>query len=186
LSDYLFGSWFFPLIRAHAVLNRQGEKRRAPREEPAVNLMRKLIIPAIAAGVMLAAGAVSASAATGGTATQQSPVKAATTAHASAVPAADILCSGDLCIQDFVGDVSQTVHAWADTSTFFGHFELEYGCSIAGCNIANSDTQWWPAGGTHWSFTYTSAIVAQCVWAWKGPSNGTYTQIGEKCWSGDV
>lgn len=103
-------------------------------------------------------------------------------AAAAAKADAAVLCSGDLCIQDFVGNTTQTVHAWADTYSFTGHFELEYGCSIAGCNIANSANKSWPAGGTHWSFTYTSAIISQCVWAWKGPSStGKYTNIGEKC-----
>ncbi len=107
--------------------------------------------------------------------------KAAATAQAD-VPNASVLCNGDLCVQDFVGNTTQTVHAWAYTYSFKGHFELEYGCSTAGCNIANSPNKTWPAGGTHWSFTYTSAIISQCVWAWKGPSStGTYTNIGEVC-----
>ncbi len=43
----------------------------------------------------------------------------------------DILCGGDVCIQDFMGDTSQTVNTWAATKSCTGHFEDSFGCGIS-------------------------------------------------------
>jgi hypothetical protein len=103
---------------------------------------------------------------------------------AASIARAAILCNGDVCTQDVVGDTSQTITAWANKTSFSGHFELQFGCHDGSCNTTNSSNGYWPHGGKHWSIAITSAVISQCVLGWKGPSStGTYTKVGEECFS---
>jgi hypothetical protein len=78
-----------------------------------------------------------------------------------------IQCGGDVCIQSqCAGCNIETIYAWANTSTFTGHFEFFFGIYV----IRNSPNRTWPAGGTHYGFTGVSrALGSACVDAWAGP-----------------
>lgn len=93
------------------------------------------------------------------------------------IPNGDIVCGGDLCIQtNSVNTTACTavVAAWANTSTFYGHFEL----SISGGFVANSNTQTWPAGGQNYKFNVhfnPHAEYEATAWGYNG---GQYQNLG--------
>jgi hypothetical protein len=91
----------------------------------------------------------------------------------------DIECSGDVCIQSTCAHcLDQRINVWANRTTFTGHFELTFGCTIGGCTVFNSPNRRWPAGGTHWtSPEVPSAANTANVYGWKG--GPPWTQIGD-------
>jgi hypothetical protein len=97
---------------------------------------------------------------------------------ASAAGTGKILCGGDLCMQTLsVNDSTNNavVAAWADTSNFYGHFEIicPYG------QYENSPNENWKAGGANYKFTNVILEYgAYDIIAWKD-SSGKYTNIGE-------
>jgi hypothetical protein len=85
----------------------------------------------------------------------------------------DILCSGDVCIQGIdQGETEASVKAWADKTTFTGHFEIINVTS----DYANSPNKKWIAGGAGYVFTYEPEGTSYEVIAWKGTK--TFTNIG--------
>lgn len=132
------------------------------------------VVLALSASALIGTAAISAVPAQADTAQQRA---------AAIAEAPDILCSGDVCIQDFMGYTTQWVHAWADKHSFYGHFEDIFGCSVYGCNVANSPQGEWPAGGKHYIFALSSAVSAQCVIAWKGTKKTGWKDIGKKCFN---
>jgi len=106
----------------------------------------------------------------------------AATVHPTATPDAigAIVCSGDLCIQTDSCNSAHTqvsIDEWADSSGFYGHFELE---DPNGVNY-NSGTQNWAAGGAGHVFTvplYEGDEYHAIAWRYT-PSSGVYTNIGQ-------
>ena len=92
-----------------------------------------------------------------------------------------IQCSGDVCIQSQCAQCNiQNINAWANTSTFTGHFEFFFGIYV----IRNSPNRTWPAGGTHYTFTGVDrALGTACVDAWAGPygTGDTWRLRGQVC-----
>lgn len=87
-----------------------------------------------------------------------------------------IKCSGDVCIQTASKNLTYAnVNAWANTTTFTGHFQLlNTGCGIT---WGNSPTGTWPAGGTHYTFVNVlyDPVCGGDHWqviAWKKTANG--------------
>jgi hypothetical protein len=112
------------------------------------------------------------------------PANAATT-HPTTTMSPDaigaIVCSGDLCIQSDSCNSDQTevsIDAWADTGSFFGHFELE---NPNGADYNSTPNENWLAGGTGNEFTVPLFTGEEYhVIAWKyTPSSATYTNIGQ-------
>lgn len=103
---------------------------------------------------------------------------------ATANPIGSIVCGGDVCIQTQSANISNctaVVAAWANTTTFFGHFEIvPLGPTITpGVNSPGGDKTW-PAGGTNVKITipfYGSPETYQAI-AWKRNANGSHTKIG--------
>jgi hypothetical protein len=133
----------------------------------------------VAAMACLSFSAAAASAASAATVQPSSALKARSSVAPEAAPQASaavpdaygaILCQGDVCIQSQCAHCDvQNINAWANTYTFTGHFELTFGCSIAGCNNFNSPNRSWPRGGTHWTFDgVPAATISASVRAWKG------------------
>jgi hypothetical protein len=91
----------------------------------------------------------------------------------------DIECSGDVCIQSTCAHcLDQPINVRANRTTFTGHFEVTFGCTIGGCTVFNSPNRSWPAGGTHWtSPAVPSAANTANVYGWKG--GPPWTQIGD-------
>jgi hypothetical protein len=89
-----------------------------------------------------------------------------------------LLCGGDVCIQSLcAGCATQSIHVWADTYGFTGHFEISYGCSMAGCTVQNSTNVYWHAGGSGWIFGgVPGAAESATVTAWEG--GPPWTDIG--------
>jgi hypothetical protein len=86
----------------------------------------------------------------------------------------DILCNGDVCIQGIdQGETEASVKAWANRTTFTGHFEIINVTS----DYANSPNQKWIAGGAGYVFTYEPEGTSYEVIAWKGTK--TFTNIGD-------
>jgi len=109
------------------------------------------------------------------------PASAATSSR-PVTPRFAIVCHADACIQTASkGATLANVNAWANTTTFFGHFQLvNTGC---GNTVANSPNETWPAGGRHYTFTNIQWQGGVCgdfwsVTAWRHNSNGTYTSLG--------
>ena len=90
-----------------------------------------------------------------------------------------LLCSGDVCIQSLcAGCDIQSIHVWANTYGFRGHFMIKYGCSVAGCTYQNSTNVYWHAGGSGWIFGgVPGAALSATVIAWKG--GPPWTNIGD-------
>jgi hypothetical protein len=58
---------------------------------------------------------------------------------------------------------------WANTYGFRGHFEIYYGCSMAGCTTQNSPNVYWHAGGSGYIFYGVPAAAnSATVNAWEG------------------
>lgn len=89
-----------------------------------------------------------------------------------------VLCGGDICLQSQCAHCAQqNIRVWAHTYGFRGHFEIQFGCSIAGCNTLNTNNAYWHAGGTGYTFTnIPSAVISSNVYGWKG--GPPWTQIG--------
>jgi hypothetical protein len=117
---------------------------------------------ALAAGLSLAAPAA---------ATAATAAPAAVLAPASGVVLAggDTQCDVDLCIKNLTksGVNPATIKAWADTTTFTGHFELIYPDG----HVRNSPTRTWKAGGAGFSFTKVPIGDGYTMKAWKGSGN---------------
>jgi hypothetical protein len=90
-----------------------------------------------------------------------------------------VLCNGDVCIQSQCAHCTvQSIRAWANTYGFRGHFEIIYGCSIAGCTTQNSNNGYWHAGGTGYTFHGVPAAAGSAnVDGWKG--GPPWTKIGD-------
>ena len=104
-------------------------------------------------------------------------------AAAARANAGAILCSGDLCIQTVAVDTTEdlaAVNAWADTTTFTGHFEITVPGTWSGENSAGGDKRW-PHGGTHYTFVVPlfPGLTYQAT-AWRRNSPGHYSHIGWK------
>jgi hypothetical protein len=98
-------------------------------------------------------------------------------ASAAVSPAAgDIICSGNLCIQtDSTTSSTAKISAWADHTTFKGHFEMQ----IIGGQVENSPTKTWTAGGAGYQFSMPcSTSYTYQATAWKKVSDG-WEDIGE-------
>jgi hypothetical protein len=98
------------------------------------------------------------------------------------VPAYAIVCHDDACIQTASKNATYAnVNAWANNTTFYGHFQLvNTGC---GTTWGNSPNETWPAGGRHYTFQNIEWNPPVCgdfwsVTAWRHNSNGTYTSLG--------
>jgi hypothetical protein len=96
--------------------------------------------------------------------------RASSTPASSLVPdtVGAVQCTGDLCIQRTTSIINNkaTVKAWADTTSFFGHFELSGPDGhIANCP-SNSNEQW-NAGGTGCNFTNVAQGGGYTITAWK-------------------
>ncbi len=108
------------------------------------------------------------------------PASAATGSRL-AEPAYAIVCHDDVCIQTASKNVTYAnVNAWANTTTFKGHFQLvNRTCDIT---EGNSPNETWPAGGAHYTFKniYYNPIACGDFWeviGWK-ESGKTYVDIG--------
>jgi hypothetical protein len=78
------------------------------------------------------------------------PASATVPSSATLPAAGSILCEGDLCIQtNSVSDGTAVTAAWARSSSFYGHFELD-----TGEQVLNSPQQTWSAGGQGYKFTF--------------------------------
>lgn len=79
-----------------------------------------------------------------------------------------ILCNGDLCIQRVTSIINNkaNIKAWADTTTFSGHFELDGPDGP----IANSPTKVWSGGGAGFTFTGVARGGGYTMKAWQGTS----------------
>ena len=98
--------------------------------------------------------------------------------------AGTILCSGDVCIQTIsvnAAGTSAVITAWADTTTFTGHFEL---MSLTG-QVQNGADKTWIAGGSTGSVRakFTAALTEQnghtfSMYGWKKVAAGSYTNVG--------
>jgi hypothetical protein len=133
---------------------------------------------ALAAGTATSALASSSPASTnhanGHTLTPSAPQGSATTAHTTGAGENHILavghiqCGGDVCLQTLSCSTYCTIHVWANTYGFTGHFELQYGCSASGCTTQNSINTYWHAGGSGVDFGSVFDGVAGNAYAWKG------------------
>ena len=111
------------------------------------------------------------------------PASASTTRpnalHPDAIGA--IVCSGDLCIQTDSCNSDETkvsIEEWADTSGFYGHFELEDPNGVDYNSPSNTN---WNAGGKGHVFTvplYLGDEYTGIAWRYT-PSSAKYTNIGE-------
>jgi hypothetical protein len=111
----------------------------------------------------------------------EAQAQAKTDAVTVSTDAGSILCSGDLCIQTVAVDTAEglaEVNAWADTTTFTGHFEITVPKTWSGENSTGGDKKW-PAGGTHYSFVVPlfPGLTYQAT-AWRRNSPGHYSDIG--------
>ena len=148
-------------------------------------LKNRVLKPALAA-VMLgsAIGLTTLGAAAASAAPAMTAIPAHAVTHSRPVtPRFAIECHGDVCIQTAAkGATLATVNAWADTTTFTGHFQLvNTGCGITVANSHPDKT--WPAGGSHYPFTGIQWKGGACgdfwqITAWKHNPNGTYTSLG--------
>jgi hypothetical protein len=96
-----------------------------------------------------------------------------------------IICQGDVCIQSNCAKCdSQNIEAWANTYTFTGHFQINWGCG-PGCETSNSPNKRWIHGGAGYSFDGIPYGVSACVIAWEGPYNtgSRWRSIGDVCFS---
>jgi hypothetical protein len=144
-----------------------------------------------AAGVLLATLAIPAGIFAASPPASASGASNAMTVSASAPAAAlvpqargPILCAGDVCVQSSCATCNiQNIYAWANRTTFTGHFELCSGFNgNGGCFVQNSPNRKWPAGGTHWTFPGLSGATDACATAWKSVSGG-YQNIGQECFT---
>jgi hypothetical protein len=81
-----------------------------------------------------------------------------------------VICQGDVCIQSQCAHCdTQSIRVWANTTTFTGHFEIIYACSMAGCVDRNSPNATWKAHGTGHTFGGVPAAAGNGrAKAWKG------------------
>jgi hypothetical protein len=93
-----------------------------------------------------------------------------------------IVCSGDVCVQTVSissGTELAKVNAWARTTKFFGHFELQ---DIVNNKVYNSKpNKTWLAGGAHYTFKNIptdGGVTAFHVIGWKYDGGKSYTDIG--------
>lgn len=115
------------------------------------------------------------------------PAQASVHAQASVAAPAGLgakICQGDVCIQSQNGNaLQQNIRAWANTSGFKGHFEMDFGCAPGVCNVVNSPNQYWRAGGSGYIFDGIPSGVGACVKALSGPfSTGSrWRGLGDVC-----
>ena len=123
---------------------------------------------------MAALSALSAAALIGSAAMGALPASASTVVPATA---GATQCSGDLCIQNISpsGSSNSTIRAWADTTTFTGHFELTFSDGVA----KNSPTETWHHGGAGFKFTGIPVGDGYRMTAWKGTSKTGFKDIGD-------
>jgi hypothetical protein len=100
------------------------------------------------------------------------PAKAAGAASRIDVPdtLGPVVCNGNTCVQSQCAHCDvQSIRAWANSYGFTGHFEIVYGCSVAGCTTQNSNNQYWRAGGTGYTFHgVPAAAISATVNEWQG------------------
>lgn len=100
-------------------------------------------------------------------------------AHPDAI--GGIVCSGDLCIQTDScnsAETEVTIEEWANTSNFYGHFELE---DPNGVNYNSTPNTNWTAGGKGHDFTvplYFGDEYHGIAWKYTS-STAKYANIGE-------
>lgn len=94
-----------------------------------------------------------------------------------------VVCNGDLCVQQgALSGGAAPVRAWADTTTFTGHFELDSNGCGSPALWKNSPGGTWHAGGQ--GYTFTVPIDGNCgnngwgIIAWRHNTNGSYTRLG--------
>ena len=109
------------------------------------------------------------------TAPAQAATLTPTLATVAASPSTDPkLCAGDLCVQNIrEGVQNSTIKASANTTGFYGHFELKYDDG----HVRNSPNQYWRAGGTGYDFKGVPPGDSYQMTAWKG-HHKPYTNIG--------
>jgi hypothetical protein len=103
---------------------------------------------------------------------------------ANAAEALPVHCSGDLCMRiTYQKGTVATVYMWADSDTFFGHFELR----MPNGRIANSpNNNQWYAGGAGYTFAdWNGGVGLWCGTAWSLSSyfDVAYFSIGHVCLS---
>jgi hypothetical protein len=88
-----------------------------------------------------------------------------------------VICRGDLCIQRTTSIINNraTVRAWANSFTFFGHFELSGPDGL----IANSADKTWVSGGPGQNFTNVARGGGYTMTAWEGSRQFGYRNIGQ-------
>jgi hypothetical protein len=102
---------------------------------------------------------------------------------ATVKPRFDILCGGPyICIQTKqITDPTASVNAWANTTSFTGHFELLNGCDQFVANGPIKTDRLFPAGSNPYTFTNIHWADCQDSWtiiAWKEAGGGRYTDVG--------
>jgi hypothetical protein len=115
-------------------------------------------------------------------------VVSAASANASAgtgrvTPDFAIICSGDVCIQtqSISGAGYADLKAWANTTGFYGHFQLVN--TNCGNTIAKSPNETFAAGESHHYLFTNIYIESVCgdnwrVTGWKWISNGVLQNMG--------
>jgi hypothetical protein len=115
------------------------------------------------------------------------PVSAAAAVPAAAVAAAKpiggIVCSGDLCLQTQSANTANctaVVNAWADTTSFTGHFEIQAMMPVNTAGVNSSGDQLWPAGGMHASIgiQFFGSPESYQATAWRHNPDRSYTKVG--------
>jgi hypothetical protein len=79
------------------------------------------------------------------------------------------------------GGLEVTIHVWANTYGFTGHFELFAVAPDANEFLQNSPNVYWHAGGSGYDFYNNGAFPSLCAHAWKGTSSTGFTDIGTVC-----
>jgi len=92
-----------------------------------------------------------------------------------------IVCSGDLCVQTQSCNSSHTevtIRLWADSTGFFGHFELEDPNGVD-YNYPPYNTNWSKGGGHNFTVPlYLGDTYRGIAWRYT-PSSDKYTNIGQ-------
>jgi hypothetical protein len=96
-------------------------------------------------------------------------------APASATPN---FCYGDLCMNEAGQSINTLwIHAWAFTSNFRGHFELQ----TPEHTTLNSAQKEYYAGGSGPTFSVPVVYGWYCGTAWRYNGGNSYTDIGYEC-----
>lgn len=105
------------------------------------------------------------------------------TAAVPAKPYGAIVCNRDLCLQTLsvnVSNCSAVVKTWANTSNFYGHFEIFDPINDEAWNSYPGNTTYYAGGaGYDFSITYYGNLTSYQATAWKHNSNGKYADIGQ-------